>query len=259
MSTTPVSRRDAVAALAAGPLLSLTNLVTLPAAPATFVLVHGAWHGGWCWKKVTPLLRAAGHEVFAPTLTGLGERSHLLTRDVGLETHITDIEQVLEYEDLRNVVLVGHSYAGMVITGVGDRAADRIGQLVYVDAFLPENGKALTDYSLRAFPPITDDSWRDRSRDPQDFGVTDDRDVAWMKARLRDMPGKCLRQPLQLHGNSLSAIKGAYILCTQRADFREAAERAKQRGYRYHELPSAGHDVMVTRPRELARLLMELV
>jgi hypothetical protein len=100
---------------------------------------------------------------------------------------------------------------------------------VYVDAFLPENGKALTDYSLRAFPPITEDSWRDRSRDPQDFGVTDDRDVAWMKARLRDMPGKCLRQPLHLHGNSLSAIKGAYILCTQRADFREAAERAKQR------------------------------
>jgi pimeloyl-ACP methyl ester carboxylesterase len=166
MSTTPVSRRDAVAALAAGPLLSLTNLVTLRAAPTTFVLVHGAWHGGWCWKKVTPLLRAAGHEVFAPTLTGLGERSHLLTRDVGLDTHITDIEQVLEYEDLRNVVLVGHSYAGMVITGVGDRAADRIGQLVYVDAFLPEHGKALTDYSLRAFPPITDESWRDRSRDP---------------------------------------------------------------------------------------------
>jgi pimeloyl-ACP methyl ester carboxylesterase len=119
MSTTHVSRRDAVTALAAGSLLSLTNLVTLPAVPATFVLVHGAWHGGWCWKKLTPLLRATGHEVFAPTLTGLGERSHLLTRDVGLETHITDIEQVLEYEDLRNVVLVGHSYAGMVITGVG--------------------------------------------------------------------------------------------------------------------------------------------
>ncbi len=258
MSTARMSRRQAMAALAAAPLVTLPDVGPLHAAPATFVLVHGAWHGGWCWKKLTPLLRAAGHDVFTPTLTGLGERSHLLTRDVGLDTHITDIQQVLEYEDLRNVVLVGHSYAGMVITGVGDGAADRIDQLVYVDAFLPENGKALTDYSLRAFPPLTEDSWRDRSREPKDFGVTDDRDVAWMNARLRDMPGKCLRQPLRLHGNSLSTIKGAYILCTQRADFREAAERAKHLGYRYRELPSAGHDVMVTQPRELARLLMEL-
>ena len=258
MSTARISRRQAMATLAAAPLLTLPNVLRLRAAPATFVLVHGAWHGGWCWKKVTPLLRAAGHDVFAPTLTGLGERSHLLTRDVGLDTHITDIEQMLEFEDLRDVVLVGHSYAGMVITGVGDRMADRISQLIYVDAFLPENGKALTDYSVRPFPPITEDSWRDRSGAPQDFGVTDDRDVAWMSARLRDMPGKCLRQPLQLRGNSLSAIKGAYILCTQRADFREAAERAKQRGYRYRELPSAGHEAMVTQPRELARVLVEL-
>src|SRR3954452_4236427 len=110
---------------------------------ATFVLVHGAWHGGWCWKRLTPLLRAAGHEVVVPTLTGLGERSHLLTPEVGLDTHIRDITAVLKYEDLHNVVLIGHSYGGMVIAGVAEEVPERIAQLVYLDAFLPDNGKAL--------------------------------------------------------------------------------------------------------------------
>src|SRR4051794_36628721 len=104
---------------------------------ATFVLVHGGSHGGWCWTKLTPLLRTAGHDVFAPTLTGLGERVHLLSRDVGLSTHITDITHVLEYEDLRDVVLVGHSYAGMVITGVAAQIPDRLRHLVYLDACFP--------------------------------------------------------------------------------------------------------------------------
>src|SRR5215211_1043953 len=112
---------------------------------ATFVLVAGAWHGGWCWRKVTPLLRAAGHEVFAPTLTGLGERSHLAHPDVGLTTHIQDIVNLLEYEDLNDVVLVGHSYSGMVITGVAEQVPGRLAHLVYLDAFVPENGQALVD------------------------------------------------------------------------------------------------------------------
>src|SRR6476660_1698835 len=94
-----------------------------------FVLVHGAWHGGWCWKRVTPLLRAAGHEVFAPTLTGLGERAHLASRGINLDTHINDVVMLMEAEELEDVVLVGHSYAGMVITGVADRAPQRIRRL----------------------------------------------------------------------------------------------------------------------------------
>jgi pimeloyl-ACP methyl ester carboxylesterase len=112
-----------------------------------FVLVHGAWHGGWCWKKVAPLLRAAGHDVFTPTLTGLGERVHLLASEIDLATHVDDVLGVLEYEDLTNVVLVGHSYGGMVISGVAERAGSRLARLVYLDAFLPENGKALRDYA----------------------------------------------------------------------------------------------------------------
>ena len=105
----------------------------------TFVLIHGAWHGGWCWKKVSPILREAGHETYSPTLTGLGERSHLLSRDIDLNCHIQDVVNVLEYKGLKDVVLVGHSYAGMVITGVADRCPERLAQLVYLDAFAPQN------------------------------------------------------------------------------------------------------------------------
>src|SRR5438128_128006 len=103
---------------------------------ATFVLVHGAWHGGWCWKRVTPLLRAAGHEVYATTLTGLGERVHLASPNVGLALHVQDVVGVLEYEDLRDVILVGHSYGGIVISGVADRVPERLRHLVYLDALV---------------------------------------------------------------------------------------------------------------------------
>jgi len=259
MSVTRVSRRQAVVALAAAPFASVPRVDPFRTARATIVLVHGAWVGGWYWKKVTPLLRDTGHDVFVPTLTGLGERSHLLTRDVGLDTHITDIVQVLEFEDLSNVVLVGHSYGGMVITGVADKAGDRIAQLVYLDAMLPENGKAAADYSRRKFGPITDDSWHDPVGEPQAFGVTDDRDVAWMKKRATDMPRKCMQQPLRLADDRSRRIKGAYILCSTFPFATEAAQRAKQRGYRYREMLSAGHDVMVTQPRELTKVLNELV
>src|SRR4051812_39309312 len=112
----------------------------------TFVLVHGAWHGGWCWKKVLPFLTSAGYEVFTPTLTGLGERSHLLSPQINLDTHIKDIIAVLEYEDLKDVILLGHSYAGMVITGVAVQSGMRLAHLVYLDAVIPENGKSFKDY-----------------------------------------------------------------------------------------------------------------
>ena len=259
MSTVRISRRQAVVALAAAPFANVPRVSPFRVAPATIVLVHGAWHGGWCWTRVSPLLRAAGHTVFTPTLTGLGERSHLLTRDIDLDTHITDIVQVLEFEDLENVTLVGHSYGGMVITGVADRASDRISQLVYLDAMLPDNGKAITDYSQRKYAPITEDSWHDPAGEPQEYGVTNEHDVAWVRKRLTDMPRKCMTQPLQLAGDKSRQIKGAYILCSTRPFAREAAQRAKQRGYRYREMLSAGHDVMVTQPRELTKILDELV
>ena len=112
---------------------------------ATFVICHGAWSAAWAWKKVRPLLRAAGHEIFTPTYTGLGERAHQVSRSINLETHIADVLAVLDCEDLRDVVLVGHSYGGMVATGVADRAAERIAKLIYLDAFVPDNGQSLFD------------------------------------------------------------------------------------------------------------------
>src|SRR3954454_14928765 len=117
---------------------------------ATFVLIAGAWQGGWCWQRVSPRLRAAGHEVYTPTLTGLGERVHLVRPDVTLETHVTDILNVLRFEDLGDVTLVGHSYGGMVITGVADRAPDRVSRLVYLDALVPNDGESLHDLNSPA-------------------------------------------------------------------------------------------------------------
>ena len=112
----------------------------------TFVLVHGAWHGGWCYKRVARLLRQAGHDVYTPTLTGLGERAHLMNRTIDLDTHVQDVVGVIRCEELSDVVLCGHSYGGMVIAGVAEQIAAKIRSLVYLDAFVPENGKSLFDY-----------------------------------------------------------------------------------------------------------------
>ena len=118
-----------------------------------FVLVHGAWHGGWCWRDVAALLRAQGHTVFTPTMTGNGERLHQSHHGVTLETHIRDVVGVIEAEELNDVVLVGHSYGGMVITGVADRLPGRLAQLVYLDAFVPEHGDSLVSLIQPALPP----------------------------------------------------------------------------------------------------------
>src|SRR3954447_13215918 len=114
-------------------------------AEKTFVIVHGGWAGGWYFQPVARLLRGAGHEVFTPTLTGIGERSHLMSRDIDLNTHIQDVVNVLEFEDLRDVILVGYSYGGMIVTAVADRVPERISQVIFLDAFLPKNGEALVD------------------------------------------------------------------------------------------------------------------
>jgi pimeloyl-ACP methyl ester carboxylesterase len=235
----------------------------------TFVLVHGAWHGGWCWKKVVPLLQSAGHTVFTPTLTGLGERAHLTNPQIDLATHIEDITNVLEYEDLHNVVLVGHSYSGMVIAGVAEKAGERLAQLVYLDAFLPENGKSLKDYvppeaPLDELAKTKGDGWRYsytwQGTVSEMFGVTDSVDLAWVTPRLRDQPYRTFTQPVQLGTNTGNTIRRSYIQCSE-GDFifGEAAARAKKQGYRSYELFSARHDAMVTKPKELVDILLQLL
>jgi pimeloyl-ACP methyl ester carboxylesterase len=242
----------------------------------SLVLVHGAWEAGWCWRKVVPLLRLAGHEVFTPTLTGLGERKHLASPDVGLDTHVQDIVGVLESEELDGVTLVGHSYGGMVIAGVAERVPERLAQLVYFDAFVPEDGQALADL----LPPSFSQEWADRVQTEGDgwqlpsvrpgpwetvlqdyYKVTDPADLAWLVAHLDPQPFKTMTDRVACTSPAARALPRTYIRCPMSANpaFVQAAERAQRpgSGWQYFELPTA-HLAMVTMPRELAELLLKI-
>ena len=234
---------------------------------ATYVLVHGAFHGAWCWNQVAPLLWGAGHEVYAPTLIGLGERSHLARPDVGLATHVQDVVNVLEYEDLHRVVLVGHSYGGMVIAGVADHAPGRLAHLVYVDAVVPEDGQAGVDLlpaerrdAILGQPRAAAEEWLVPAPRPEFFGVTDEADLAWVRPRLVPQPLRTFTEPHRLRHPEAPPPPRTYIACTglgASPTSRPFAERARaDPSWRYREL-ATGHDAMVTLPRELARLLLE--
>lgn len=189
--------------------------------PRTFVLVHGGRQGGWAWKAVAPKLRAAGHHVYTPTLTGVGDRSHLLRPDIGLYDHVTDIRMLLEFEDLRDVVMVGHSYAGMVITELAEVASDRIDLLVYFDALLPRPGecaydlmhKHITD-ELKAAVAREGEGWQVPARIGNGvFGLSDPDLVAWARARLTAQPALTYEQPVRSDA-AASRLKRSYIRCT---------------------------------------------
>jgi pimeloyl-ACP methyl ester carboxylesterase len=233
---------------------------------ATFVLVHGGRHGGWCWRKVSRLLRDAGHDVFAPTLTGVGERRHLARPDVGLSTHVEDVVALLEFEDLTEVVLVGHSYGGMVITGVVERSPERVARLVYLDALVPEPGECVLDLltaelsaALPAWVASDGDGWRVPSgrSTPADYGVTDPEDAAWVAARLTDQPFRSYQEPLQATAKS-ATLPRTYVHCTQSQsiDPRNRERVAGAAGWSFREL-ATGHDLMVSAPRQTAALLLE--
>jgi pimeloyl-ACP methyl ester carboxylesterase len=222
---------------------------------ATFVLVHGGWDGGWCWKEVEPHLRAAGHEVLRPTLTGYGERVHLRHPGITLATHVQDIVNVLVYEELREAVLVGWSYGGMVITGAAERAADRLAHLVYLDAFVPQDGQALVDLldtgflaELEAEARASGDGWRVPGESEPGRPRT-------------DLLLPTFRQPLTLTNPAAAGLARTYILCTVDpflSHFAAAAARARQAGWRVRELPT-GHTALWTMPKETAELLLEVV
>ena len=227
-----------------------------------FVLVHGAWHGGWCWAKVARLLRDAGHEVYTPTLTGLGERAHLARPEVDLELHIQDLVATLEAEELRQVTLVGHSYAGFVITGAAARAAGRIGELVYLDAFVPEAGKALLDYigdraaAMREAVQAHGEGWKLAPFSPERFGVTSQRDTEWLTKHLVPQPFRTFEQPLPAAGGD--KLRRTYVYCSKPAmgAFDQFAERLREdRKWTFHDLKT-GHDAMVTAPGDVAKILM---
>lgn len=237
---------------------------------ATFVLVHGGGHGGWCYQPVAQILRKQGHEVYTPTLTGLADRKHLLSQNVDLNLHITDVVNLLTYEDLHEVILVGHSYGGMVITGVADRAPDRIGNLVYLDAAYPMNGQSLADVAselmtaahrdmqvvdgveLVLFPgsfPMTETDY---------YGVTDADQIAWMKPKLTPHPWACFTQKLELNNEAaLRQLPQSFIACSGNLtdEYREGLNALCEG--RFWEIDT-GHDLMITEPDWVASALAEI-
>ena len=228
----------------------------------TFVLIHGAWHGGWCYKRVARLLRQAGHEVYTPTLTGLGERAHLMSRSIDLGTHIQDIVGVIRCEELSDVVLCGHSYGGMVIAGVAEQIADRICSLVYLDAFVPENGKSLFDYlpaeqsaGMRADAAQNGEGYKVTPIPAAAFAVNA-KDADWVDAMCVKQPLATFEQKLILSGRQVR--RRTYVLAAGwgPSPFQQFGARLKDdRSWQFVSM-ACGHDVMVDRPQELADVLI---
>lgn len=236
------------------------------ASVATFVLVHGGGHGGWCYNKVSPLLRAAGHEVYTPTLTGLGERRHLLTASVDLETHVTDVVNVLEYEELTDVILAGHSYGGIVITGVADRVSARIRHLVYLDAVRARNGESLVDVmgaaavapaqsAIRTIGDVELGLWPEQAG--AHYGVRDPADFAWMMSKVTPHPWKTFTQKLRLDDEArVRRIPRTAVNCTSSLQKRDESGRARQLDADFLFELDTGHDLMINEPRALADILI---
>lgn len=229
----------------------------------TFVLVHGAWHGGWCWRRVADLLEARGHKVFAPTLTGLGERSHLMSGAINLDTHIADVVNVLEWEDLTQVVLAGHSYGGWPITGAIEQAFDRIAAAVYVDAFVPQNGQKPLDVASEfarkgTLEAIAKGEVSRASPSAATFHVND-QDQAWVNSKLTPQPVGVMLQPIKLTGALERLRRKAYIRAPKYPqpsfDSHYQAKKADPT-WRTYEVP-CGHDVMVDMPDRLVEILLE--
>lgn len=227
-----------------------------------FVLVHGSSCGGWVWQKLAPLLRAGGHEVYTPTLSGLSDRSHLADCSIDLNTHITDITRLIQNEDLSQVVLVGHSYAGMVITGVAEKIPEKLGHLVYLDAYLPDDGQSEADLwppDLRSEIMAGEASQRGVRQPPSAafLGITDAALEQWVSTRLTPHPLACYTQPVIVRESMYSSMTPAFILCTKGPTtkvFSPFASKARTKGWRVYEMPT-GHIVMLTMPNELATLL----
>lgn len=232
---------------------------------ANIVLAHGAWSAAWAWKKMRPLLRAAGHDFFSPTYTGLGQRAHLARPEIDLSTHVQDVLSVLEFEDLKDVVLLGHSYGGMVATGVADRARNRIARVVYIDAFAPKDGQSLFDLvgpkaegNMRAGAAKDGEGWKlPINPMPPD---TSPEDSAWASPRRRPQPIKTFEQKIKLDSKEPPPRHYIYAKRNGPGDvFRQFGERAKsEAGWKYYEI-DASHNPHITCPDVLMSLLTEIM
>ena len=232
----------------------------------TYVLIHGAFHGGWCWKRVAQILRNAGHEVYTPTLTGLGERAHSLSPEISLDTHVQDVLGLLEFEDLHDVILVGHSYGGMVITVVAEKCPERLANLVFLDAFVPGNGQSL----IELFPPemaarlgeqarLEGEGYRLPSSPIEIFGATKTEDLAWVKPRLTAQPFKTYLDPVQISNLKAAKVAHTYIYCQHPHSLLEQfIQNIRQnKSWQFFEI-TAGHDAMIVEPEQVSNVLLKL-
>ena len=232
---------------------------------ATFVLVHGGGHGAWCWERLVPLLTARDHAAFTPVLTGVGERADEATPATNLSTHIADVCALIEREDLREVILCGHSYGGMVITGVAGRLPDRIAELVFLDAPHPDDGACLADASLGMRAAIEAGKRTEGGvemclfadeRAMAIYGLSDPADRAWALRHLTPHPWKCFIEPLRLeHPEALAGIARTSIDCLAGLERRSPQVRARIAAADRRFTIDTGHDLMITAPRELADML----
>lgn len=231
-----------------------------------FVLVHGAWHGGWCWEKVRPLLKERGHKVYTPTLTGLAECSGLLTRDVNLSTHIRDVVELFETEGLHDAVLAGHSYGGQVISGAVRHIKDRLRHVAYLDAIFSYQGEpgihAGVASPLKTSANKSGDGWRIPVPKPKNgslMGVSDPDLVKWLQDNLTDHPLASFEEPVALDDDNPYPVPGSFALCTARGISNSGparnAARVRKLGWPVTEIET-GHDLMVTEPVLTAEFLL---
>ena len=265
-----MDRRNLLGALAATPTALLADRAAAQAQPVpsaagkTYVLVHGAYGGGWIWRDVAEGLRRQGHRVWTPTQTGLGERSHLLSRQITVDTHIEDVAKVIETDDIRDIVLVGHSYGGMSVAGVADRMADRIRHVVYLDALVPEDG----DTAFKILPPGLEEARRKAAREhgggvalpvpgPEAFPIPDGPAKEWFMRRLRPHPIGTYESPVRLSKPAGAGLPVTYVSYTNPplASIEPSRQRARAKaGWRYMEL-AVPHDVEVPTPEKVVELL----
>jgi pimeloyl-ACP methyl ester carboxylesterase len=229
---------------------------------STFVLVHGAWHGGWCWSRVVERLWARGQRAYAPTLTGLGERVHLFSGDVTLSTHIDDVANLMHYEDLHDVVLCGHSYGGCVIAGVIERAAERIAAAVFLDAFIPQNGQAVFDIvppeqRTRQLEMIADGGGIALPPIPARHFRVNDADQALVDARCVPQPAGTFGERIVLSDAQTRVARRSFVRATAypSASFDASRAVASAAGWTIYDVP-CGHDVMLDEPERLVEILL---
>ena len=227
----------------------------------TFVIVHGAWGGGWDWRTVDSLLTRDGHKVARVTLTGLGERRHLSSPSVGLYTHIDDVVNKILWDDMRDVILLGHSYGGMVITGAADRAPERVARLVYLDAFVPENGKCTLDYVVpERAARMREEGERSGFVPPPPlslWGLTKPEHIDFAKPRESPHPFRTMAQPIRLSGTSRARKTFVYCASPATGSFDQfAAKYRNDPAWSFFELPT-GHDAMILMPDDVAHILQK--